>query len=172
MSTPEQQTGWTARRLRIALLVSLAVNLMGVGLIIGAVLAGPPRRPHTEFGLMSFSHTLPADRAEVLKSNFKTQRPRIRELRQAARSARLEATETLIAETYDAEKIRTSLAKIDEAETKLRALMSETFIDAAGKLTQAERQQLAKWWKKRQPRLFWRKDDQQKEKDAPNPKEE
>lgn len=155
-SRTDEVGGWSKRKLRLALLASLAVNLLCIGLIGGSLLAGPPRRPHTEFGLLGFARTLPEDRAAVLRSAVEVQRPQLRELRQAARSARLEATAALEAETYDKEKIGASLVKIDEAETKLRTLVSGLFIDAAQKLTLDERRQLSEWWKRRQPKLFWR----------------
>lgn len=152
----EETGGWSKRRLRTALLCSLAVNLLGVGLIAGAIIAGPHHGGRGEFGLKGFSHTLPKDRGDVLRQSFEQQRPKFRELREAARTARREATGVLVAEPYDKAKLSASIAKIDEAESKLRVLVSDYFIDTAEKLTPEERAQLAEWWKKRQPRLFWR----------------
>jgi uncharacterized membrane protein len=151
-----EEGGWPKRRLRTALLCSLAVNLLCVGLIGGAILAGPPHRPHTEFGMKGFARTLPAERGAILHDAITPQRPQIRALRDAARAARLDATKALVAETYDKEQVRAALAKIDDSETKLRALVSNIFIETAEKLTLQERQQLAEWWKKRQPKMFWR----------------
>jgi uncharacterized membrane protein len=151
-----EEGGWSKRKLRTALLCSLAVNLLGVGLIAGAFIAGPPHVSRGEFGLKGFSHTLPKDRGEVLRQSFQQHRPKIRELREAARAARLEATSVLVAEPYDKAKLRASLTGIDEAESKLRSLVSDYFIDAAEKLTPQERVALGEWWKQRQPRLFWR----------------
>lgn len=170
-STAEEPGGWSKRKLRIALLSSLAVNLLGVGLIAGAIIAGPPPVGRGEFGLKGFSHTLPKDRGEMLRQSFEQQRPKLREFREAARLARREATGVLVAEPYDKAKLRASLAKIDEAESNLRISVSDYFIDVAEKLTPQERTQLADWWKQRQPRLFWRggKPDAAAE-PAPDPK--
>lgn len=151
-----EEGGWSKRRLRLALLASLAVNLLGIGVIAGAVISGPPPMSRGEFGLKGFAQTLPKDRAEILHQSFLTIRPQVRELRAGARAARLEATDVLVAEPYDKAKLRSSLTRIDEAESKLRVLVSDYFIDAAEKLTIEERRELADWWKKRQPRLFWR----------------
>lgn len=162
MSAGEAETeegGWSKRKLRTALLCSLAVNLLGVGLIAGAIVAGPPQGSSSEFGLKAFARTLPTQRGDVLRQSFKAHRPKIRELRQAARAARLEATSVLVAEPYDKVKMRASLARIDEAESSLRGLVSDFFIDAAENLTLQERLALADWWKKRQPKLFWRHGD-------------
>lgn len=153
-----EESGWSRRKLRTALLCSLAVNLLGLGVIAGAIIAGPPHVGRGEFGLKGFSQTLPKDRGEMLRQSFVQNRPKIRELREAARTARLEATSVLVAEPYDKTKLRASLTGVDEAESKLRSLVSDTFIDAAEKLTPQERVALADWWKKRQPRLFWRDD--------------
>lgn len=168
-----EESGWSKRTLRTALLCSLAVNLLGVGLIAGALIAGPPHVSRGEFGLKGFSHTLPSDRGEMLRQSFQQHRPKIRELREAARAARLEATSVLVAEPYDKTKLRNSLTGVDEAESKLRSLVSDYFIDAAEKLTPQERVALAEWWKHRQPRLFWRGGQPGKaagtEGDAPKP---
>lgn len=162
-TNPTEESGWSKRRLRTALLASLAVNLLGVGLVAGAMLAGPPQMSRSEFGLKGFSQTLPKDRGDILRESFAAHRPQIRELREAARTARLEATDVLVAEPYDKAKLRTSLTRIDDAESKLRALVSDFFINAAEKLTPQERQKLADWWKKRQPKLFWRHGEPQKD---------
>lgn len=148
--------GWSKGKLRTALLCSLAVNLLGVGLLAGAIIGGPPKVSRGEFGLKGFSYTLPKDRGEMLRQSFQQQRPKFRELREAARAARLEATSVLVAEPYDKAKLRASLTGVDEAESKLRSLVSDYFINAAETLTPQERIALAEWWKKRQPKLFWR----------------
>ncbi len=157
------ESGWSKRQLRIALLTSLAVNLLGIGVIAGAIIAGPPHISRGEFGLKGFSHTLPKDRGDMLRESFAAQRPQIRELREVARAARLEATDVLVAEPYDKVKLRTSLARIDDAESKLRGVVSDYFISAAERLTPEERQKLADWWKKRQPKLFWRQGEPKKD---------
>lgn len=157
-----ENSGWSRSRLRTALLCSLAINLLGVGLIAGAIFAGPPHVSRGEFGLKGFSYTLPNDRGEMLRQSFQQHRPKIRELREAARAARLEATSVLVADPYDKAKLRASLTGVDEAESKLRSLVSDYFIDAAETLTPQERVALAEWWKKRQPRLFWRDADPDK----------
>lgn len=159
VSSGSETAGWSRRSLRIALLGSLALNLLCIGLIGGALFKGPPHRPHTEFGLIGFSRTLPADRAAVLRDTLAPHRPQFRELRQTARAARLEATDALVADAYDKEKVRASLVKVDDAETKMRLMISNLFVDAGEKLTPAERRELAEWWKRRQPRLFWRQGD-------------
>jgi uncharacterized membrane protein len=156
---PEEETGWSKRKLRLALLCSVAINLLGVGLIGGAIIAGGPPRPYTEYGLKSFARSMPPERGDILRQAIEQHRPKIRELREAARAARLEATDVLVAPNYDKPKLRESLVRIDDAETKLRTLVSDVFLDAAEKLTPEERRALAEWWKKRQPRLFWRGGD-------------
>lgn len=152
--------GWSKRALRRALLASVAVNLMGIGLIAGAIMAsGPPRKAHTEFGLKSFARTLPADRAAVLRQAYEVRRTQVWDLRDVARAARTEATEALVAPAYDKPKLREALLRIDDAETKLRTLASEILLDGAEKLTPQERKDFADWWRMRQP-LHMRHDRQ------------
>lgn len=163
VAPPETEAGgWSKRKLRSALLCSLAVNLLGVGVITGAIIAGPPQVGRGEFGLKGFSHTLPKERGDMLRQSFEVIKPKVRELREAARAARLEATTALVDEPYDKKRLRASLGNVDEAESKLRITVSDYFIDAAEKLTPDERVALADWWKKRQPNLFWKGGDPDK----------
>ena len=60
----------------------------------------------------------------------------------------------LAADPLDKDKLRASLARIDAAESGIRAHVSDFFIDVAGKLTPQERADLAKWWRKRHRRKF------------------
>ena len=153
-SNPESSGGWSKRKLRIALLCSLAFNLLCIGLIAGAIFFGPRHHSRGEFGLRAFSHKLPDERRQVIRGTFKSYKPRFRELRREARTARYEAADVLAADPLDKDKLRASLARIDAAESGIRAHVSDFFIDVAGKLTPQERADLAKWWKKRHRRKF------------------
>ena len=169
VATNSETGGWSKRQLRLALLASVALNLLGVGIIGGAMIVGPPHQSRGEFGLKGYAATLPADRGQMLRESFAPHRPKVRALRQAARTARLEATDVLVAEPYDKVKMRASLSRLDEAESQLRTYVSDYFIEASGKLTPDERKSLAQWWQKRQPRLFWRHDDPQASSDGEKP---
>ncbi len=147
-SKPEK--GWSPRTLRLALLASLAVNLLGVGIVGGAMLAPPAQHPRGEFGLRSFSYTLPEARGQMMRSDFQAHKPAVTELRQTARAARNEAIEVLAAEPYDQEKLSSALARLNDAEAKARQRVSEFFLMIAGKLTPQERSALSQWWREHQ----------------------
>jgi uncharacterized membrane protein len=148
---PEHTAGWSPRTLRLALLASLAVNLLGIGLIVGTILSGPQHLTRGgEFGLKSFSFTLPEERGKMMRSDFQTHKPAVTELRKSARAARNEAIEVLAAEPYDQAKLSAALARLNEAETQGRQRISEFFLATAGKMTPEERVALSNWWRKRQ----------------------
>lgn len=159
MTQPETQSapdqGWSPRTLRLTLLASLAVNLLGVGLIVGTMLSGPP--PRGEFGLKSFSYTLPEARGQMMRSDFQAHRPVVSEFRRTARQARSEAIGVLSTEPYDAAKLTAALQRLNEAEGQSRQRITEFFLATAAKLTPEERVALGKWWRQHQMRLHHRK---------------
>lgn len=148
---------WSERVLGRALLLSVAVNVLFLGLIIGTLARPLPGKKVTEYGLKSFSRSLPQDRSVLVRQMVEERRAEIRTYRQAARKSRLDATTVLVSEPYDKQRLSASLSEIDVSETKLRALVSDIFLDTAERLTLEERKALAAWWKARQPHLFWRK---------------
>jgi uncharacterized membrane protein len=148
---------WSKRAWGRALLLSVAVNVLFLGLVIGTFLRPPPAKKITEYGLKSFSRSLPSDRARLVSQMVEARRAEIRQFRQAARQARLDATTVLVSDPYDKERLAASLRKIDASESELRGLVSDIFLGTAAQLTLEERKALAAWWKARQPHLFWRK---------------
>jgi uncharacterized membrane protein len=147
----QHTAGWSSRTLRLALLASLAVNLLGIGLIVGTILSGPQQLSRGgEFGLKSFSFTLPEERGKMMRADFQAYKPAVSELRKSARAARNEAIEVLAAEPYDQAKLSAALARLNAAESQGRQRISEFFLAAASKLTPEERVALSNWWRKRQ----------------------
>lgn len=146
----ETAKGWSPRTLRMALLASVALNLLGIGLIAGAMFGAPPHHSRSEFGLKSFSYTLPDDRGQMMRADFQAHKPAVMEMRKAAREARTEAITVLAAEPYDAARLGAALQRLNDAEAKSRQRVSEYFVATAGKLTAKERVALGEWWRKRQ----------------------
>lgn len=157
MNARLDQRHWTQRAWSRALLLSVAVNVLFLGLVIGTFARPLPGKKVTEYGLKSFSRSLPTDRAGLVSQMVEARRAAIREFRQAARQARLDATTVLVSDPYDKQRLAASLRKIDASESELRGLVSDIFLDTAEQLTLEERKALAAWWKARQPHLFWRK---------------
>lgn len=150
-SETQQETakGWSPRTLRMALLGSLALNLLGIGLIAGTIFGAPPHHSRGEFGLKTFSYTLPEERGKMMRAEFQAHKPAIIEMRKAARTARSEAIKVLAAEPYDAAQLSAALARLNDAEANSRQRVSEFLVTTAGKLTPEERAALAESWRKR-----------------------
>lgn len=159
MKAPVDYLDQSQRVWRRALLLSLAVNVLFIGLIIGTLARPLPGKKVTEYGLKSFSRSLPKDRSDLVRQMIEERRPELRKLRQAARQSRLAATAVLVSDPYNKERLSASLSEVDVSETQLRALVSDIFLDTAERLTVEERKALAAWWKTRQPHLFWSKQE-------------
>lgn len=100
------------RGLRIALGISVALNLLVAGVVAGALLreGGPRDRMVRDLDLGPFTEALSqADRAAI-RRDFVAQMPELREARRAMR-AEFEALLTLLrAEPFDAEAVRQVMA--------------------------------------------------------------
>ncbi|MBV1693965.1 MAG: periplasmic heavy metal sensor [Hyphomicrobiales bacterium] len=147
VETPAPRTR-TPRWLIVALVVSLALNLLIIGAVAGAMLrfagggrwAAPPGN-----NAIGFIASLPPERRRELVSRL-TQPPQQvmmlrREMRQAAR-ARAEA---IAAEPFDRQRLVTAQQRFAEAETRLRARIGEIMIEAAQNMTPEERRRFARW---------------------------
>lgn len=148
------------RGFKALLAASLAVNLLVIGAVIGALWQGAGHssrrssRSSEEFGLISFSRTLAADRAKAVRKIVYGERPDLSPFMKETVEARKAAVAVLTGEPFDAEKLRQSFAGIDQAEMRLKAAAREVVMRSVGTFTAEERQQLATWWQQRKPSLF------------------
>jgi uncharacterized membrane protein len=148
----EAQTGtWSPKVVRIALLASLAVNLLGIGVIGGSWL-GPQHSGSKEFGLKGFSYTMSNERGQMVRDAFGPYRPVIRDIRDAADNARADAANALAGEPFDPAKLRAAIDRLNDAETKGRERVSAFFLEVSGKFTAEERVAFAQWWRQHKMR--------------------
>jgi uncharacterized membrane protein len=148
------------RRLRVWLVLSLAINLLVIGAIGGSMFAwhrhGSWRggRGSEEFGLLSFARTLPADRRAIIRKSIQAELSNVRPLWEDVQKAHSEAAAVLVAEPFEKDKFKAAIDKITEADSKLKAMVLTIFINTAERLTPDERQELRVWWERRRARHF------------------
>jgi len=153
------------RRLKLALIASLAVNLLVVGAVVSAMVFGPhgPRHrggsPGDEYGLMGFTRVLSSDRRGPIRKAIKEQREAFKPLREAVDEARREAADVLVAEPFSKDKLNAAFDKINNADLKLKSAGQAMVLSTAESLTPAERSALKDWWVKRHARWSRGRDD-------------
>lgn len=143
-----------ARWLRNGLIASLAVNLLVLGALAGHFLAKPHKGQGPETTLAGFSKTLPGDRQQVLNSAVEADRQSVKQMRQEIRRARREASAVLAAEPFDQAQLKTALEKIVELDSRLKSTGTAIFVEAASKMTPAERRAFKDWRERHRPHWF------------------
>jgi len=146
------------RRLRLALMASLALNVLIIGAVAGTMLFGRHHgwRHHGHHGgLLAFARTLPPERGEMLRKKIESERVVLEPLREAERKARDEARSVLTAEPFDIEKFKAALDRAADADAKEKKARMALFADTAATLTAEERRKLHFWFEKRRAR--WRR---------------
>lgn len=133
-------------KLPIWLVVSLIVNALLIGVLIGGGLgqrkAGPP--PGGPGGseqalIRGIERSLPDDQRQIVRRAFRQAFVESREQRIAVRDARQRLARLLAAETYDADAVRESFQKLREADAAMRAQMQDVLTEQFGTLTAEQR---------------------------------
>lgn len=134
------------RELRIALAVSLALNLLFVGIVAGAILkGGMPHRIESarDLGFGPFSTALtPADRA-ALRQNFLSRGKDMREMRGEMRGDAEALLIVLRAEPFDAAALRAQMARAVGRINERVALGQELLADHLAQMSPDERRAFA-----------------------------
>jgi len=142
------------RWLIAALLVSLAVNLIVGGSLVGAVWrahAPPPGALSIIPNLLGYAGTLPSQRRQELWERTAEERGHIRPFRREVRVAREETVKALIAEPFDREKFIAAQAKQAEVENRARDAAQQLYVKIADFLTPEERRGYPRWRTHRRP---------------------
>lgn len=133
-------------KLPIWLVVSLIVNALLIGVLIGGGLgqrkAGPP--PGGPGGseqalIRGIERSLPDDQRQIVRRAFRQAFVESREQRIAVRDARQRLARLLAAETYDADAVRESFQQLREADAAMRAQMQDVLAEQFGTLTAEQR---------------------------------
>ncbi|MGI9387518.1 MAG: periplasmic heavy metal sensor [Methyloligellaceae bacterium] len=138
-----ERSGRMPRWVWIALIASLALNLVMIGSIGGAVYAGR----HGGFwgghrhsaDARTFMSSLPDERRKELKTLFREHRKSLRPYWRKVRRARRGAAEVLKEDPFDKVKFTAALEKLHQLHVAARAASRPMFVDLAGKLNPDER---------------------------------
>ncbi len=123
------------RWLVLALLVSLAVNLLIAGIFIGRKLEGPPGRIQLDW-LMQELDTTTRDR---LRGNLRDQMDSSRKERHLLRETQRDLHQSILTEPFDEQKVRDAMAEVRAASARLQQKMHDQMIKNLGELSAEER---------------------------------
>ena len=141
--------GRTSRRIRYALIASLALNLLFVGTIGGSIWAFRRHAAWSTSGvnshLLGFTSTLPAERKFAVWQATREDRRALRPLRKEVRAARAEARQVLLAQPFDKQKFSAAQMRVLDAEVAARRAAHQLFIGVAAVLSPQEREAFARW---------------------------
>lgn len=140
------------RKLRLALMVSLALNVLIIGGVAGTMLFRPHGPHHKSGPLLGFAHTLPGERGDMIRQNVADAQPGLETLRKAGRDAREAVHAALIVEPFDQGKFNAALDQSAAADAKEKSARLAVFAKTAGQLTPEERRELHDWLERHNPR--------------------
>lgn len=145
-------------KLPIWLVVSLIVNALLIGVLIGGGLgqrkAGPP--PGGGAGgeqalIRGIDRSLPDEQRRLVRRAFRQAFAESREQRIIVRDARQRLGQLLAAEPYDAEAVRESFRELREADAAMRARIQDVLAEQFGALTVEQRRAIIEDLNKRRP---------------------
>lgn len=147
--TPKASSARRAPRwMQVALVLSLALNLVIIGSVAGAVWRfrkPPPWASAVTPNLLGYASSLPAQRRKQMWDATTQERSHIRPFRREVRAARDETVKTLTAEPYDRQKFLAAQARQAEAESRARQAVQDLYVKIADSLTPEERHAFPRW---------------------------
>lgn len=150
-SAPERRA---PRWMWIALVASLAVNLLVVGVVVSAAwhLRSGGFGPH--WRISSFLETLPEERSRALQDVLARSRQTLQPLRQEVRETRRELARIFESDPLDKNALSEGLARLVDVEVKLRQAHAALTTELAESMTAEERRAFVKWQEERRQQRF------------------
>lgn len=149
---PQAPVQQPSRWLKPLLIASLALNLIVIGGAAGAFFKHRHGGGHAR-GLTGFVKKLPAGRQPELMALVKAEREKIKPIREEIRANWDETNTALAAEPFDKDRLKAAMAKLIEAEMRMRTLVGDAIVTTAEKLSPGERQQMKAWRQRHHDRL-------------------
>lgn len=132
------------RWLKIALVVSLAVNLMAVGIAAGFVF-----KPHKDFHspAMSFHHMakdLPPASRDLIKNIMKSHKDKLRASMRQIHQQRRVLSDLLAADTVDKAELEAAFERLKQLSADFQGELHQVMIESALQLPREDRHRLQK----------------------------
>ncbi len=134
----------------VVLIVSLTINLLFVGALIGRWAWGPrthPFEPHFGWLVRRLDEQTRAD----LKPVIKRQAEQLAPLRRDMREAQIRFNEALASDPLDEEALDAALGDLRENSTAIQAIMHEQMMTVVKRMDLEERQKLARFLRRHAP---------------------
>ncbi|MEI9900800.1 MAG: periplasmic heavy metal sensor [Hyphomicrobium sp.] len=156
MTVAAPATGASSRKLRLALMASLALNVLIIGGVASALCFARFGHGGREIGtrgtgLLGYARTLPRERSDLIRQKFADAEPNMELLRKGIRDARASARDAVKSESFDQSKLDAALESIVQAEANEKRARVKLFGETVSQLTPEERQSLYDWLQKRRP---------------------
>ena len=121
--------------LLVALLLSVAVNLLVAGVFIGRHGAGAREAPPAAWA----ARELPAEARLLVRERMRDQIESVRPLRLELREARLAIREAITAENYDPQALKDALARLRAIDGRYKGLLHDSVAEIAAELPREQR---------------------------------
>ncbi len=158
-------TAGSGRNLRLALMASLALNILIVGGVAAAFVLPHLHgwKGHPKPGsLAGFAETLPPDRAEIVRQKVRGEKANLEVLTKEERESREAARVVLTEDPFDVAKFKVALDRVAQALDKQTRARMTLVADTAAELSPEERKQLHAYFEKHRPHRHHPPDDQPK----------
>ncbi len=137
-TAPQAPAPKSRRWLFVGLGASLVVNMLLIGLFVGARLHHGGRHdfkgPHSEF-----MRSLPAERRNELRKDLEALRAGIHESRETSRALRAAAREVILKEPFDRAAVTAAVIAVGAAKMEAGRAAAERFVDLLSRMTVEER---------------------------------
>jgi len=158
-------TAGSGRNLRLALMASLALNILIIGGVAAAFVLPHLHgwKGHPKPGsLAGFAETLPPDRAEIVRQKVRGEKANFEALSKEERESREAARVVLTEDPFDVAKFKAALDRVAQALDKQTRARMTLVADTAAELSQEERKQLHAYFERHRPHRHHPPDDQPK----------
>jgi hypothetical protein len=135
--------GRGARGLKIALAVSVALNLAAAGFLVGLAIGGPPREGRRAEGLGHYARALPEPYRHDLLEDVREGRPDWGARRDALGHSHAELRAALVAEPFNAGRVSAALAEQRGAMCALAERGAGLLLAQIGRMSPEERRAYA-----------------------------
>jgi len=131
------------RALVIALVISVAINVLFVGVVIGRIMSGPPHPGRGAEDLGWMWRRLDAGQRAELRPRFEQLRRDVAPLRRELRTAQQGLYRVLASDASTDEQLDGAFARVGEAQARLQRAMQEHMAATLKSLPPADRKEIA-----------------------------